>query len=83
MTFQTNQPDITKLLPEDIERINRIANLQKTSLEIAIQQRIEHIEQMAAAYFAKTDIPPDEVELVEEHLGLRIVWYFRRKGSED
>jgi uncharacterized HAD superfamily protein len=41
--------------------------------------RAEHIEMMAGAYLKATDIPIQEVELVEEHDGLMMRWYFRRR----
>jgi len=46
-----------------------------------IQIRMDHLESMAAAYFQKTDIPPDEVELVEEQGGFQTIWYFRRRRA--
>jgi hypothetical protein len=45
----------------------------------AIRIKNEHLEMMAAAYLLKTQIDPREVELVEQHLGTKIVWYFRKR----
>lgn len=43
--------------------------------------RLDHLEMMVAAYFSKTDIPPDQVVLVEEQQGNKTIWYFRRAGE--
>jgi len=58
------------------EKINDIVNKQITTQK-------EHLEMFAAAYCLKTDIPPDEAELVEirggsEHTS-ETRWFFRRK----
>jgi len=53
--------------------------------EKGIRIRNTHIEIYAAAYYQKTDLPPDEAELVEEFRpksdgdGYQLVWYFQKK----
>lgn len=48
--------------------------------ERQVELRLEHLEEMAAAYFAKTDIPPEEVVLVEDMTeARRIRFYFERR----
>lgn len=42
--------------------------------------RSERLEQMAAAYCSQTDIPPDQVELVEETKDGKQTYYFRRRA---
>jgi len=54
-----------------------------------VELRMEHLEAMAAAYLLDTDIPPDEVMLVEEHAGMtpdggmRINFYYCRRSEFD
>lgn len=49
--------------------------------------RMEMLEQLAAAYVLKTNVPPDECELVEEVVsspageGVKMVYRFRRRGE--
>ncbi len=44
--------------------------------------RREQLEQMAAAYLAKTDIPPDEVVLCEQMTPDGTTrWWFERKNA--
>jgi hypothetical protein len=44
-----------------------------------MQVSMQHIEEMAAAYYKLTNISPDRVELVQEVQGMSIVWYFRER----
>lgn len=41
-----------------------------------------HIELMATAYYQKTKIPPDEVELVYEITDRGMKCYFQRRNKE-
>jgi hypothetical protein len=43
--------------------------------------RAEMLEQLAAAYLLKTNIPPDECILVEEAVGAKMTWRFERKPA--
>ncbi len=58
------------------EKINDIVQKQITA-------KMEHLEMFAAAYYLKTDIPPDEAELVEIRGGdnhtIETRWFFRPK----
>ena len=45
-----------------------------------VKLRLKHIEAMAAAFFAKTDIPPEEVVLVEDRTEPHVIrFYFERR----
>lgn len=41
------------------------------------------LEELAAAYFLKTNLAPDECELVQQVNANGVSYYFRRKGSGD
>lgn len=42
----------------------------------------EHIEMMAAAYFQRTNVPPDEVVLIEQRCADGTTrWWFQRRDS--
>lgn len=43
--------------------------------------RAEMLEQLAAAYSLRCDIPPDEAELVEVRDGMEVRWFFRRREA--
>ncbi len=45
----------------------------------ALERRHDHLEELAAAFIARTRLDPAEVELVEEHVGHEIRWHFRRR----
>ncbi len=47
-----------------------------------LDTRNSYLEIMAAAYLKLTDIPADEVELVEERQDTKIVFYFRRRETK-
>lgn len=65
-----------------VERQERIKQLLDWAIEQAVELRCEYIEQMAAAYLLKTNIDPREIELVEDHRGMEIVFYFRHKTEQ-
>ena len=50
-----------------------------------LEQKAEHLEMMAAAYLKKTNLPPDEVVLVQQQIPSRdrdattIIFYYDRK----
>jgi Trk K+ transport system NAD-binding subunit len=71
--------ELSRLNPNVIARMHGIIN---AAIEHEVNIRMEHIEMMATAYLLKTDIPPDEVELVEEQVENRVIWYFRRREVE-
>ena len=56
-------------------------NLVHEAARRGAEIRIEHLEMLTAAYFSKTDIPPDQVVLVEEHQATKTIWYFARKDA--
>jgi hypothetical protein len=63
---------------------NRIQEIIESAAEKQAEIRMSHIEAMAGAYLLLTDIPPDEVELVEDRTdGFRVRWYFRRKENAE
>lgn len=47
--------------------------------EAAAAARLKNLEHLAAAFLAATGLRPDECELVEEHRGNCIAFYFRRR----
>ena len=64
--------------PENSTVTRLLEYARKNGIEI----RMQHIEQMAAAYLLQTDIDPSEVVLVEEQAGYnRTVWYYARKSD--
>ena len=63
----------------DKKATREIQRKMKTFAEGVTKRQMEHLEMMSAAYFKCTNIPPTEVELVQEtdiNSG-RIRWYFK------
>jgi len=58
--------------------INDAANYQRKIYEFEIDV-IRHIEMLAAAYMKKTDIPPEECELVVEMHPDKLSYSFQRR----
>lgn len=58
------------------EMINRV-------VEEAARKRAELIESFVIQYIKDTGLTVMDIELVERHEGMKIVWYFRKKGSSD
>jgi len=64
------------MIPE--ERVRELMDYA-VGRQVEIQQG--YIEMLCGAYLATTDIPPAEVELVEDRRGSETVWYFRRRSG--
>lgn len=58
-------------------KINNSSKIQEI-----IKKHSEHIEMMAAAYFKYTDIPPDQVELVQKIENKEYIFYFRKREDD-
>lgn len=52
-------------------------------VEQGMRMRRELLEQLAAAYLLKTDLPPDDVVLVEEQRGKLLTWRFERREAPE
>lgn len=52
-------------------------------VEATAVKRASLIEAMVIPYLQKTGLTADQIELVEKHENMAIVWYFRKKGSSD
>lgn len=56
--------------------------MQKIVEETA-SKRASLIESFVIQYLKDTGLQITEIELVERQEGMKIVWYFRKKGSSD
>ena len=45
------------------------------------RNRNEHIEALLISYFERENPDPKDVVLVEEHIGLKTIWYFSTKAE--
>jgi len=75
-------------LAEDIpeETMRRMKEITEWAVRHGINLRLKYLEEMAAAFLMRTDIPIEEVVLVEETSGYdiqgsRTVLYYARKSD--
>jgi hypothetical protein len=63
--------NVTPIRAEVAEFINRV-----------MRNRTDYIAMMAAAYLQKTNLDPEEVELIEERNLHQVRWYFRKRKGD-
>lgn len=68
--------------------MNHVTAGVRKQLSKALRTRRSYLEVMTAAYVRKTDVPVEQVELVEESKLsedgiLTITWHFRRRPADD
>ncbi len=73
-----------KITDADLAESRRRAEdfIRKHTEECA-HRRASMIESLAIEYLKKTGLQADQVEIVERQDGQKIVWYFRKKGSDE
>ena len=70
-----------------MNRVTANVSVRDTQLERLVDSlrmaSNEYIEMMAAAYLKETNIPANEVELVQQIDGYKIRWYFQKRACPD
>lgn len=58
-----------------------ISEIMRSFVEDAAERRLAILSVYAKEYLEKTGLPVDQIEMIEQADGSRIIWYFRKKGS--